>query len=81
MNAIPIVGWMFSCLVSISISIPFWICWTWMEIGQTYFRFLPSAWHSIPFWDCVCLMIVIDILTTIFGGVLRPSMNKEETKK
>lgn len=81
MNAIPIAGWTVSFIVSISMAIPFWICWTWMGIGQTYFRFLPPAWHSIPFWDCVGMMIVMDILSTVYGGLLRPSLNKEETTK
>lgn len=67
-NKLPVIGWVFSIVASISMSVPFWVCWTWLGIGQKYFYRLPEVYLTIGFWDCVSLFIVISILK----GVLTP---------
>ncbi len=60
LNAIPFFGWFLSIVVSISLSIPFFIVWN--ALAPTYFYFLPQVYLAIPFWDCVGLFIIIPIL-------------------
>jgi len=62
LNAIPFVGWILSAVFSISLSIPFWFCWTVCGIGSRYFQFIPTHYQVISFWNCVGLFIVISIL-------------------
>ncbi len=61
-NKLPFIGWFFSSIAAVSLSIPFWICWTWGGIGKKYFYWFPEIYQSIPFWNCVGLFIVIAIL-------------------
>lgn len=74
LNSIPFVGWLASLLVSVSLSIPFWICWTVCGIGQKYGYFLPAPYQSIPFWDCVGLFISIGIIGMMVG-ILTPKIS------
>jgi len=46
-NKIPFLGWFLSCVAATSLSIPFWICWTWGEIGKNYFYFVPELFIVI----------------------------------
>lgn len=64
-NAIPFLGWMLSVIFSISLAIPFWLCWTVGGIGEMYFYWLPSTYRSIPFWHCVGLFMAISILKAV----------------
>jgi hypothetical protein len=61
-NKLPIIGWILSAIGATSLAIPFWICWTYMGIGEKYFYFIPEVYLNIPFWNCVGLFIVIKIL-------------------
>lgn len=61
-NKLPIIGWILSFTASVSLSIPFWICWTVCGIGAKYFSFLPQVYQVIPFWNCVGLFIVLSVL-------------------
>ena len=61
-NKIPLIGWLLSLAGNISLSIPFWVCWTVCEIGRTYFDFLPAKYQAIPFWNYVGLFMVVGIL-------------------
>lgn len=65
LNAIPIIGWLLSLLFTASLSLPFWICWTKCGIGAKYFYFLPEVYHSIGFWSCVGLFLVIGMLKSV----------------
>ena len=65
-NALPIVGWLISAILAVSISVPFWICWTVCGLGEKYFYWLPSVYHSIPFWHCVGLATILVILKAFF---------------
>lgn len=61
-NAIPLLGWLVSAFINISLAIPFWLCWTVAGIGERYFYWAPEPYRVIPFWHCVGLFIVISIL-------------------
>lgn len=65
-NTIPIIGWLISFCINVSLAIPFWICWTVFDIGITYFDFLPTQWQVIPFWHCVGIFISVSVIKTIF---------------
>lgn len=69
-NKLPFIGWLLSFVANLSLSIPFWVCWTACEIGKTYFDFLPTKYQTIPFWHCVGLFMVIGILK----GTFTPSL-------
>lgn len=77
-NAIPFIGWLMSFVFSVSLSVPFWICWTKCGIGHKYFYWLPEIYQSINFWPCVGLFIVISILKSTLVPRL---VNIETTKK
>ena len=62
LNSIPVIGWFFSLMVAVGVSVPFWICWTVCGLGKYYFYFVPERYQVIPFWDCVGLFIIIGIL-------------------
>jgi hypothetical protein len=65
-NAVPIIGWFLSILVSTSLSVPFWFFWTVCGIGEKYFYFLPPVWKSIPFFECIGLFIAVSIIQAVF---------------
>jgi hypothetical protein len=69
-NKIPFFGWILSAMGAISLSIPFWLCWTIGGIGEKYFSWIPEVYQVIPFWHCVSLFIVIAILK----GTLTPKL-------
>lgn len=81
-NGIPVFGWVLSFLLSISYSIPFWFLWTICGYGRVYFSWLPPIYQSIPFWDCVCLVIVISILKAVLipRAVVSASATSENKK-
>ena len=80
MNAVPVIGWIISFAINMSLAIPFWVCWTWFQIGETYFDFLPYRWHVIPFWHCIGIFIsiaVVKIVCTPKLATINQSVNKE----
>ena len=58
--AIPFVGWAVGLFFTISLAVPFWICWN--ALAEKFFYFLPTVYHSIGFWETVGLFIVFAIL-------------------
>jgi len=64
-NKLPFIGWAFSFIASVSLSVPFWFIWTFCGIGEKYFYFLPTVYHSIPFWSSVGLFMVVGILKAV----------------
>ncbi len=66
---LPVVGWFLSGVAAVSLSVPFWICWTVGGIGQAYFYWLPPTYRSIPFWHCVGLFVSIQIIGTLIKYV------------
>lgn len=84
-NKIPFLGWFLSAVGATSLSVPFWICWTWGGIGKRYFYFLPEVFQVISFWNCVGLFVTIAILKgtlvpKIFSVSNSQSVNKNENK-
>ena len=77
-NCIPIIGWLLSLFFSVSLSVPFWFCWTKCNLGARYFYWLPGVYHQIPFWHCVGLFMVLSILK--WALVPRLADVKQETK-
>lgn len=65
-NCVPVIGWIISIIGNVSLAIPFWVCWTYFNIGTTYFGFLPPIWQSIPFWNCVGLFVSAQIIKAVF---------------
>ncbi len=66
MNALPIIGWLLSSLFAVSLAVPFWFLWTFLGMGQLYFYWLPSVYLAVPFWHCVGLFIICDIIKQCF---------------
>lgn len=62
---LPVIGWFLSLTAAISMSIPFWICWTACGIGKTYFYWLPRVYLSISFWECVGLFVTLNIIGSL----------------
>lgn len=77
LNKIPVIGWLLTLIASISLSIPFWVCWTACGLGKTYFTFLPSRWQAIPFWHCVGMFLIAGILK----GMLPTLVSSSSTSK
>lgn len=61
-NAVPVIGWLVSLLISASLAVPFWIVWTGFGIGADYFYWLPEVYHRPGFWSCVGFFIAVSIL-------------------
>lgn len=70
-NTIPVIGWILSIIANVSMSIPFWFCWTVCDLGKKYFYWLPEVYQDISFWNCVGLFIILSIIK----GVFYPSFN------
>lgn len=81
MNAIPVIGWILSLIFTTSTSIPFWICWTACGLGARYFYWLPPVYHSIPFWHCVGLFMVVGILRRAFIPTLASTVTQTNNDK
>jgi len=65
-NCVPFLGWLLSFIANASLAVPFWFCWTYLELGRIYFYFVPVVFQSIPFWNCVGLFMILGILRHIF---------------
>lgn len=59
-NKLPFIGWFFSFVASVSLSIPFYFVWN--ALAPIYFYQLPQVYLHIPFWHCVGLFIVVPIV-------------------
>lgn len=64
-NYIPFFGWFVSFVGNVSLAIPFWFCWTYLELGRIYFDFVPKQYHTLPFWHCVGLFMIVAILKNV----------------
>ena len=80
-NVVPFIGWLISAIAWWSLSVPFWYCWTSCGIGAKYGYFLPAAFQSIPFWDCVMLGTCISILKlAIVPKLTYPNLSSRSSK-
>lgn len=66
-NKLPIVGWFIAAIAAMSLSVPFYIAWTWNHIGEKFFYFLPEAYHRISFFEIFFLFITLGIVKWIIG--------------
>ena len=80
LNAIPIVGWLLSLIFSVSLAIPFWICYTVCGLGVKYFYWLPKVYQAVPFWHCVGLFICISVLKSMLVPKFSSVSNQNESK-
>jgi hypothetical protein len=80
LNAIPVVGWFISAIVSISLAVPFWLIWTVFGIGETYAYWLPAVYQAPSFWACVGIFIVVGIIKTVFVPRLFWNSNTANSK-
>lgn len=81
LNALPLVGWVLSGIIAVSLAVPFWLCWTFFGIGAKYFYWLPAIYQRIPFWDCVGLFIAISIIKSILTPRLASVEQKQQLDK
>lgn len=79
-NMVPVIGWLISMCISISMSVPFWICWNACGIGAKYFYWLPEVYQQIPFWNCVGLFMVVSILKSILIPTLASVTNNNNKR-
>lgn len=81
-NGLPVIGWLISFIVNVSLAVPFWICWTTCGLGAWYFDFLPPKYQSIPFWHCVGLFMIASILKVVLvPRIASVSSSSESDKK
>lgn len=64
LNAIPIVGWILSFVISTFLAIPFWFIWTYLGIGAL-FEFLPNGLQAPGFWATVGSFMCLSILRAV----------------
>ena len=79
-NKLPIIGWLLSLVANISLSVPFWIVWSYFGIGAKYFYWLPPVYQAISFWNCVGLFICISILKAVLVPTLASVSNSNTNK-
>lgn len=65
-HGIPVLGWILGLIVAASLAVPFWICWTVANIGETFAPWLPPVYQSPGFWQCVGVFICASIIKTVF---------------
>jgi hypothetical protein len=80
LNAIPIIGWLLSFVVTTSLAVPFWLVWTVFGIGETYFYWLPKVYLYPGFWSCVGLFLAIGILKAVLVPKFAYVSNTNENK-
>lgn len=80
MNRIPVVGWILSVFLNLSLSIPFWFIWTVCGIGEYFFsNLLPSPFVNPSLWVILGLFICIEILRSlVFPARWGSSNDKDE---
>ena len=80
LNAIPVIGWLLSLIFSISLAVPFWICYSYCGLGSKYFYWLPEVYQYVSFWNCVGLFICVSILKSLlvpkFSSITKKNENK-----
>ena len=62
-NAIPVLGWLISFVLSVCISIPFYFLWNWL--APIYGYWLPRVYLEVPFWHCVGLFMLMPMVKTL----------------
>ena len=73
---LPVFLWMLGAAVAMFIAVPLYCVWN--SLAPTYFTFLPLAWQYIPFWDCVRMLLLAFILSSLFNPI---SFHRKEVSK
>ena len=63
--AIPVLGWICGLLFYMLVAVPAYLVWNY--VAPTYFNFLPTAWHTIPYWDMTMLLCAFSIFRRFFS--------------
>lgn len=64
---------LYVCLVFIGgflMGLFLWFPWTYMEMGEKYFEFLPPVWRHPPFKDCFLLSWILIQFQNILGRII-----------
>ncbi len=81
-NKLPIIGWILSIVANVSLSIPFWLCWTVFGIGTKFFYWLPPVYLAPGFWECVGFFICAGIFkATLTPQIASVSQSNTNEKK
>lgn len=78
---LPLIGHLLGIIAAISMAIPFWICWTYCDIGADFFYWLPVVFLRPTFWQCVGFFIVVSCLKTLVPSFFVGGDNKCECDK
>ncbi|MCY3884944.1 MAG: hypothetical protein OXG24_08530 [Gammaproteobacteria bacterium] len=66
MNRIPVLGWIGSVILNLSLSIPFWFIWSVCGVGRHFFStLLPEQFLKPNLWVILGLFICIEIIRTL----------------
>lgn len=79
-NALPIIGWIVSFIVSISLAVPFWFLWTFCGLGRVYCYFLPEVYLSPSFGDVIGIFMIVSILKAVFVPKIATNSNSNTSK-
>ena len=80
MNSIPVIGWLIDLVAKVSLAVPFWIFWTWWDVGEKFFYWLPEVYTNIGFWECVRVFICLGVLIS-FSPFRVSSSSTSEARK
>lgn len=80
-NIIPVLGWLISLLVNMSLAIPFWIIWTNYSIGAKFAYWLPPVYQAPGFWETVGVFMVVSIIKLVFVPKLLSVSNDNDVKR
>ncbi|MXW54747.1 MAG: hypothetical protein F4X44_05340 [Gammaproteobacteria bacterium] len=66
MNRIPVLGWIGSIVLNLSLSIPFWFIWSVCGVGRHFFtNLLPEPFLRPSLWVILGLFICIEIIRSL----------------
>lgn len=60
---IPIIGPIFGFILMCFFAIPFYFLWN--ALAPVYFYWLPQVYHTLPFWHCVGLLMLVFMLKLV----------------
>lgn len=86
LNKIPVIGWIFTVIAALGLSLPFWLAWSVGGIGNTFFSsYLPPQFVSPGFWQIfglfICLGIFKWILSCITPRFVYVHVNNDNSEK
>ncbi|UKL14967.1 hypothetical protein hairong_062 [Pseudomonas phage hairong] len=67
-------------LPSLVVALVTWFCWTYMEMGATYFDHLPKVWQHIPFLHFWAGWAAVMWIIRLIARATRPMVKKGSFK-